>query len=373
MHGFKKFIDLVEVSMEGEFSDYFGDQNVLEQHTLIVFDTETTGLDTRIPHVQLLSVSAAAFDLDKQELIEIFNQFADLNPETVAKQQSDDKYRIPGAAKYSYIDEFLKQSKWHESDKHGSEIQVVENFLNFISKFQNPLLVGYNVAFDMRMINSTLKKHGRKPIKLPVIDVMKMVHVFVDPTLDELAKIGHIPDSTDAKSKAGETARQMLASVTNKYGSRSYTLSNIAGLFNVLNAGAHVSLNDIEMTGKVLAAAIKFIKDHKQFLTPHYQETERLARQKYQQKLDFFLKGGKDYYKKFNKKNRAIELVKKDVYSGVQSFLDNMANELQKEKLSTKPNPKKIQELEGKINMLSKLRDEYAGDDTEIMKFIYNY
>lgn len=373
MHGFKKFIDMVEVSMEGEFSDYFDDQNVLEQHTLIIFDTETTGLDTRIPHVQLLSVSAAAFDLDKQEMVEVFNQFADLNPETLAKQQSDDKYKIAGAAKYSYIDEFLKQSAWHDSEKHGSEIQVVENFLRFINKFQNPLLVGYNVGFDMKMINSTLKKHGRKPIRLPVIDVMKMVHVFVDPTLDELAKIGHIPDSADAKTKAGETARQMLASVTNKYGNRSYTLSNIAGLFNVLSAGAHVSINDIEMTGKVLAASIKFIKDHKKFLTPDYRETERLARQKYQQKLDFFLQGGKDYFKKFSKKNRAIELVKKDVYSGVQSFLDNMSNELQKEKLSPKPNSKKIQDMESKINILSKLRDEYSGDDTEIMKFIYNF
>lgn len=373
MQGFKKFVNISEVSMEGPFSDYFGEKNVLEQHTLVVFDTETTGLDTRIPHVQLLSISAAAFDLDKQQMTEKFNQFASLNPETHARMKDDEKYQIAGAAKYSYVDEFLKQSAWHSSAKHGTELQVIQNFLKFIKKFNNPLLVGYNVGFDMKIINSILKKNGQKPLRLPVVDVMKMVHVFVEPTLDELAKVGKVPGASDAKTKAGDTARNMLSSITNKYGTRSFTLTNIASLFNVLQAGAHVSMNDIEMTGKVLAAAINFIKDHQQHLTPDYLETEKLAREKYQQKLGFFKKSGKDYYRKYGKKARAIELIKKDVFSGVQSFLDIMANDLQKEKTSGKPNAKKISDLEAKIDALSRLRDTYDGDPTEIIKFIYNF
>ena len=363
---------MVEVSFEKPFSNYFEDPNILENHSIIVFDTETTGLDTRIPHVQIISLSAAAFDINSQKMVDVFNKFAELNPETVQKQQSDQRYNAPGAPKFSYIDEFLKQAKWDGSEKHGSELQVVDDFVGFVKKFHNPLLVGYNSGFDMRMINSVLKKNGRKPLKVPVVDVMKMVHVFVEPTLDYLAKQGKMPDSEE-KQLAAQTANKMIAGITNQYGKRSLTLGNIASMFNVLQAGAHVSINDIEMTGKVLVSAMNFIKDHQKHLESDYLDVEKDARSNYQQKMDYFNKIHPLNYRKHNKKNRAIELVKKDVFQGVQSFVDTLKNDLRKEKMAARPNIRKMDDINASIMKLNDLLKDYQGDDTEIIKFIYNY
>ena len=160
MQNFFEFFHMTEVNFSGSFDKYFGPKNILDGHTLVVLDSETTGLDKRIPHVQILSISAASFNTDNETMGEVFNQFADLTPETQNRRDLDQRLKVDtDQPSYRYIDDFLKKSKWNETEKSGSEIQVVQNFVDFVNKFENVLLCGYNIGFDLRMINTCLKKH----------------------------------------------------------------------------------------------------------------------------------------------------------------------------------------------------------------------
>ena len=274
MKNFYEYFHMTEVNFSGKFSDYFGEKSVLDDHTLIVFDTETTGLDPRVPHVQILSLSAASFDVKKEDMLDIFNQFAELNKETTERLHTDKLHRIDYQnVNYKYINDFLVKSQWHDNKKDGSEIEVVNNFVDFCGKFKNVLLCGYNAGFDMRMINTCLKRNGKKPLDYPVIDVMRLVNIFLDPTLDALS------------AKGITLAKDMISGVMNSVNKKSYNLQNVAKILNVLRADGHVSLADIEMTGKVLTQSVKFIQDHTPELGDDYIKYEKKSRKAYRDKL----------------------------------------------------------------------------------------
>lgn len=361
MQGFAEFMRLSEVSLKEPFRAYFGDNSILDNHTIIVFDTETTGLDTRIPHVQIVSISAAAFSLDEEKLTQVFDKFIDLTPSTRKRMEDESKYSIPNPAqKYNVIDDFLQVSKWHEAEKGGDEEKVLTDFVNFVNSFPNPILVGYNAGFDMRMINSTLKKYGKKPIRYPVIDVMKFAHLFVDPALEHLARQGHVP------------SQEALSGLKNKFGKKSFTLSNVANALGIVNAGAHVSLNDILMTGKVLSSAIRFIKDNQDKISDDYHKDLGKSYRDYRNKMNFFRMIRNDGFHKHRSKQRAIDLINHDVFSGVQSYSDYLANLIRRENRRSKPNRVAVESMQKTIDNLKAQLDSYSGDPTEIIKTIYN-
>ena len=361
MQGFKEFMQLAEISINPPAADLFSDGGILDNHTIIVFDTETTGLDTRIPHVQILSISAAAYSLKEKNISKVFDKFIDLTPQTQSRMEDDKKFAEPNPEKrYSQIDDFLKVSKWHEREKHGNEEKVVNDFVDFVHSFPNPLLAGYNAGFDMRMINSTLKKYGNPPLRVPVIDVMKFVHLFVDPAMEHLARNGHLP------------AQEMLGGLKNKYGKKSFTLQNVANILGVLEADGHVSVNDIVMTGRVLGSALDFIKQHREKFGQDYHQDLGRSYRDYRNKLKYFASVRNEGHLSHKHKKRAIELLNHDVFSGVQSYADYLANKIKLENQKTKPNKTLISNLTQIIFKLRELLQNYSGDKTEIIKLIYN-
>lgn len=360
MQNFFEFFHMTEVSFNGKFTDYFGDSNILDKHTLIVFDTETTGLDPRIPHVQVLSVSAASFDVNQEKLLDVFNHFADLNPETKEKARLDAIHKIKqDGPSYKYIDDFLIKSKWNDAQKSGSEIDVINKFVGFLDQFDNAMLCGYNIGFDLRMINTVLKKHEQKPISLPVMDVMRFVHVFLDPTIEALAAQG-IP-----------LAKDMLGSLMNSANKKSYNLSNVAKILNVLRADGHVSLADIEMTGKVLTQAIKFIKDHSDKLGPDFHNFERKSRREYKDKLGYFHSIRNQSLDSYKKTKKFMQMVEKDVVNGSLAVIKHLENQADKERQGLK-RYKLLRDIQLKVNGLKNLLDEYQGDPSKILAYIYN-
>ena len=360
MFNFHEFFYMTEVNFSGSFDNYFGPKNILDGHTLVVLDSETTGLDKRIPHVQILSISAASFNTDNETMGEVFNQFADLTPETQNRRDLDQRLKVDtDQPSYRYIDDFLKKSKWNETEKSGSEIQVVQNFVDFVNKFENVLLCGYNIGFDLRMINTCLKKHGRKPLSYPAIDVMRFVNVFLDPAIENLASQGII------------AAKEMISSVTNSANKKSYTLQNVASILNVLIADGHVSLADIEMTGKVLTQSIKFIKNYQDKFDNNYTNFERKSRKAYRDKLNWFYNIRNQNNNDYKTKQRFMDMVEKDVHNGVLQYIKHLESKAQKERESNKKYSK-LRDIQLKIIGIKNLLNSYAGNSSEILKFIYN-
>ena len=361
MRDFREFCQMVEVSFDGKFQDYFGEKNILDDHTLVIFDCETTGLDPRIPHVQILRLSAASFDVNGEKMLDVFNKFANLNHATKKRLQLDKQHGIQqDNPSYRYIDDFLVKSKWNQSEKHGSELDVVLGFVDFLSKFNNVLLCGYNVKFDLRMVNTCLKRNGEKPLEYPIIDVMNLVHIFLDPTIEALAAKGVTP------------AQSMITSITNAANKKSYTLQNVAKILNVLMADGHVSLADIEMTGKVLTQAIKFIQENQHKLDDDYINYEKKSRKAYRDKLDFFHSMRNHSHDEYKLKKKYMDMVEKDVSNGVFAYIKHLESKAEKERQSPDRRYAKLRDIQLKINTIKSLLEKFSGDKSEILKFIYN-
>lgn len=107
----------------------------LEQGNVVVFDTETTGLD--VNRDEIVQISAERID-GQGRVIATFNRF--IHP-SISVGSS---FAIHG-----YSDDFLAE--------HGEEAALVlQDFLAFI---QNCLLVGHNVAFDCGILFSELRRY----------------------------------------------------------------------------------------------------------------------------------------------------------------------------------------------------------------------
>jgi len=351
---------MTEVSFQGKFSNYFGEKSILDDHTVIVFDTETTGLDPRVPHVQILSISAASFDVQQEQMLDVFNQFAELNTEAMDRMAMDKMHRVDYQSQnYKYINDFLVKSKWHENEKSGSEIQVAKNFVEFCSNYDNVLLCGYNVGFDMRMVNNCLKKAKLPPLSYPVIDVMRLVNIFLDPALDALA------------AKGVTVAKDMVQGVMNSANKKSYTLQNVAKILNVLKADGHVSLADIEMTGKVLTQSVKFIKDNSSQLDDDYLQFEKRSRKVYRDKLNWFHSIRNQFHDSHKQKQKFIAMVQKDATNGALAYIKHLEAKADKERAGNKKYSI-LRDLQLKINAVKNLLNNYNGDSKEIVSFIYN-
>lgn len=360
MKNFYEYFHMTEVSFQGRFSTYFGEKSIFDEHTIIVFDSETTGLDPRVPHVQILSLSAASFDVEQEKMIDIFNQFASLNKEAADRMELDKIHRADYTTiNYKYIDDFLAKSKWHDHPKSGTEIEVVANFVDFCKQFKNVLLCGYNVGFDMRMINACLKKHGHPPMSYPVMDVMRLVNIFLDPALDALA------------SQGIAVAHDMISAVMNSANKKSYTLQNVAKILNVLKADGHVSLADIEMTGKVLTQSVKFVKDHSSQLGDNYINFEKKSRKAYKDKLKYFHSMRNNFHDTYKTKQKFIEKVQQDVHNGTLAFIKHLEAKADKERAGNKKYSI-LRDLQLKVNAVKNLLNNYSGDPKEIISFIYN-
>jgi hypothetical protein len=189
---------------------------------------------------------------------------------------------------------------------------------------------------------------------------MKFAHLFVDPALEHLARQGHVP------------SQEALSGLKNKFGKKSFTLSNVANALGIVNAGAHVSLNDILMTGKVLSSAIRFIKDNQDKISDDYHKDLGKSYRDYRNKMNFFRTIRNDGFHKHRSKQRAIDLINHDVFSGVQSYSDYLANLIRRENRRSKPNRSTIESMQGIIDKLKSLLNSYSGDPSEIIKVIYN-
>lgn len=118
----------------------------IENTRFVVFDTETTGLNTKTD--RLLSIGAIAIInnvIDVSDSLEIYLKQETFNADSV---------KIHGILKGGTL---VKMS----------ETEALEHFLNYI---KNSVLVAHHAGFDIEMINVSLKKLGLKKLQNKSID-----------------------------------------------------------------------------------------------------------------------------------------------------------------------------------------------------------
>ena len=174
-----------------EYSRLFEDQNekTIEETTFVVFDTETTGLNTEDDRV--LSIGALKIKNNSIHLNENFEEYlqqSHFNAESV---------KIHG---------LIQNEKVQKLD----ELDAAKLFLKYIG---NSVLVGHFVGFDVKMMNQILKRHGLPKLKnktldtdllyrksRPTINLIDRNKVF---TLDEIAEVYNI-DLLDRHTATGD-------------------------------------------------------------------------------------------------------------------------------------------------------------------------
>jgi len=120
--------------------------NTIKSTRFVVFDTETTGLNTITD--KILSIGAIAITnntIDVSDSFEVYLKQNEFNPETV---------EIHGILK---VGELIKIE----------EEKAVEEFVKYLG---NSILVAHHAAFDIEMINTALKKMNLPKLKNKSID-----------------------------------------------------------------------------------------------------------------------------------------------------------------------------------------------------------
>lgn len=235
-----------------------------ENRTMVLFDTETTGLEANTSYIQLTHIAAMAFDGSTFKEIGEYSKKINLGDQT--KRAIDD----PESAEYKQLakDRERHFRKYKKQDLHPSdalkmtgyeggnaervdEKQGLIEFEQFINSHPNVVLIAHNATFDMKTIQARRRFHKLPPMKrVPVLDTVKISRFFFIPAL--LSVQGNI--------EAERILAGLLAKT--KYKSYSSSLGNLAKVFEIKIDGWHDAKEDVKMLMGVLQKMIIFLKQN---------------------------------------------------------------------------------------------------------------
>jgi DNA polymerase III alpha subunit (gram-positive type) len=228
---------------------------------VIVFDTETSGLSVKLPWVQVTEIAAIAFEADTGKQLGTFHKKINLTQATkdeIAVQRRNitptDRGSLEGP-RGANIPDLFRMSRYGDNDAPRGNIQeVYQGFVDFINQFDNPILLGQNVGFDMGQMFAPLKKLGiERPKFGEVLDTMTLARTWIYPLL----KAG--------EAAGDEEAIQMLQGFNNtdKKGNvkLSFSLGNLGRAFNVTAKHWHSGISDAMQTYSIFVSMINYIHD----------------------------------------------------------------------------------------------------------------
>lgn len=162
-------------------TSFTNEQHGLSELEYVVIDTETTGLNPRTNRI----TEIAAIKLKGGKRVATFETL--LNPHR----------RLP-----SYITELTHITQDMVSSAPDFN-KIIDKFLDFI---QGCIVVGHNVAFDIRFLDGELQKLGRPPVLNETIDTIRLAcrlnPGFRRPNLDRLAAMLNLPVTTRHRALA---------------------------------------------------------------------------------------------------------------------------------------------------------------------------
>lgn len=232
-----------------EMLDFFGK---FSGNTWVFFDTETTGLDPNTGQLtEIAAIAVSANDWTQEPSIsEVFNVKIALSPETKEKIKGEKgkKQEVPPKFGQKSTQDILKMTRYGE--KRGKfdfldEQEAINRFVDFVSSQNNPVIVGQNVTFDMKFVNSRSK--DQKITGLPVIDTLPLIKHHIIPLLLTIKsdKSGKIPENTQ---KTAENILKTLERKT-KYGQIyfSSSLGHVSQALSMNSAEWHKAIADVKM------------------------------------------------------------------------------------------------------------------------------
>lgn len=244
-----------------------------EGKTLILFDTETVGLEPNTSYIQITQIAGMAFDGSTMTKIGEYSKKLNLG-EPLQRALNDpnspeakhlSKERARHLRKYKKEDlhpsDALKMTGYATGDEEKvDEKQGLIEFEEFVNKYQNVVLIAHNATFDMKAIQARRKLHGLPPMKrVPVLDTVQISRFFFIPAMQ----------ATESNPEAAEILKSLLAKT--KYKSYVSSLGKLASAFKIKIDGWHDAREDVMMLFEVLKKFIDELNKNKDVDIRKYQ------------------------------------------------------------------------------------------------------
>jgi len=279
------FADFDRMAQTGKFSDQKASMTVADivpkiqeiyNHTIIFFDTETTGLMAKYNQLTEVGAICVVPQLGgRTQVVESFNLLVTLSDYMVRRAEKEEREKAAAEAagqKYKYgktTKEILTMTNYYtnlEKVEVVSEKEVILQFNKFVedmkAKYKRPvLLIAHNAPFDMKFINTRAAKMRTPPIgRHKVMDSLKFIYDYYYPMMIANGAMEQDPSNEPlmSKLKSGEISKT-------KYGTpkMSFRLGNLSTKFNISAENWHTAIADVEMLMKVMDSMVMEIFERK--------------------------------------------------------------------------------------------------------------
>jgi hypothetical protein len=246
-------------------------EEVLEQFlkfdgkTIVLFDTETVGLEPNTSYIQITQIAGMAFGGSTMQLLGEYSKKVNigsalnnaLNDPNSPEAKHLGKEMARREKKYGKPDlhprDALKMTGYESGNSEKvDEKQALIEFEQFINQYPDVTLVAHNATFDMKTIQTRRRMYGLPPMKrVPVLDTVQISRFFFIPALQ----------AAESNPEAAEMLKGLLAKT--KYKSYSSALGKLASIFNIKIDGWHDAREDIMMLFQILKNFISYLEKNK--------------------------------------------------------------------------------------------------------------
>ena len=262
--------------------------SVFSGKKIMVVDTETTGLYAHTH--QITEIAAEVLDGDTFEIIDSYHKKIKLTDRTRTRMECERKEREQGVKKFD-VEKCLELQGYDPEDPGLKELyDILLDFYEFNRKYPNVVIVGQNITFDIRMINTALKKidPGKTLLFKEAYDTKVFFSTFVTPALIVL------------KEENDEGTKGIIDKIWDKEKGRpSSRLGLILKAFDIEIQGWHGAAADVKSTALALRKILKFIENYSHIIDDDRFKAEQAKAFKKEYSLkDRDQKSRKDFYKK---------------------------------------------------------------------------
>lgn len=257
----------------------FNIQEILEKFlkfdnkTMVLFDTETVGLEPNTPYIQLTHIAALAYEGSSLKEIGEYSKKVNIGPEL------DRALNDPNSPEAKHLGKEMarREKKYKKPDLHPrdalkmtgyenpnaeklDEKEALIQFEKFLEQFQNVVILAHNATFDMKVIAARRRYHGLPPMKrYPVLDTVNISRFFFIPAMQALETNPEVKKILDG----------LLAKT--KYKSYSSSLGKLGQVLGVKVDGWHDAKEDVKMLMQVLQKMVEFLKANSSIDIKKYQ------------------------------------------------------------------------------------------------------
>lgn len=248
--------------------------------TIILFDTETVGLEPNTSYIQITQIAGMAFDGSTMSKMGEYSKKLNLgeplqralNDPSSPEAKHLEKERARHLRKYKKEDlhprDALKMTGYEKGDAGKGDAEKIDEkqalieFEEFINQYPDAILVAHNATFDMKTIQTRRRIHGLPPMKrVPVLDTVQISRFFFIPAMQ----------ATENNPEAADILTSLLAKT--KYKSYVSSLGKLASAFKIKIDGWHDAREDVMMLFEVLKKFILELEKNKNIDIRKYQST----------------------------------------------------------------------------------------------------